>query len=66
MQRFEIWSAGQREEVNRSGPVFHGAVYANTFDEACKKLARDNVWFGGYYHTKPKLFESEKDARKVE
>jgi hypothetical protein len=62
MQRFEVWTAGSKQENNRSGPVFHGAVYADTFTEACEKLTKDNVWFADSV-AGMQLFESETDAR---
>lgn len=62
MQRFEIWTAGSKQENNRSGPILHGVVYADTFKEATAKLAQDNVWFADNT-AGMELYESEKDAR---
>lgn len=55
---FEIWSGGYvatGEDGSRL-VTYHGNAFADTFEEACKELAKTDSRFGTYYDERKNTF----------
>lgn len=70
MKTYEIWAEGFKNGPVHATAVCLGKMQAEDFDEACKKLAKENEIFGKYYHPTEhtfwgcKIFKSETKARR--
>lgn len=68
MQVYEIWSEGYSVTGESAGAMFHTIRTADSFKDACKLYAIENVEFGKYFDPNRMtfwgcgLFDNEKEA----
>ena len=75
MKEYEVWTEGYAATGQSAGAMFHGKVFAETFDDACIKLLgedldKDKTTKDGYSRSAGRLtvwgcgcYDNEDDAR---
>jgi hypothetical protein len=68
MKHFDVWIEGYRATGQSAGASYLGSAEANTFEEACDKVA-ESTWAKEYYDPKYhtvwgcRMFPTEAEAR---
>jgi hypothetical protein len=70
MKTWQIWSEGYSVTGQAAEAHMHGAVEAETFEDACRAIAKRDGEFAQYFDLQKmtfwgcRLFDNEADARK--
>jgi hypothetical protein len=71
MKMWEVWAEGYRATCESGDATLLGKAEANTFEEACRKVAEQRGMHLTFSIDRPpaywgcRLFDNEKDARKA-